>query len=57
MKAVDFEIERQIEMLESGGNVSNETRSFNVLTRETVSMRDKEDIQVSNEVNRIFQLL
>lgn len=56
VRAVDFEIERQIKILESGGNVNNETRSFDILTKETVGMRDKEVVQVSNEVTRKFQL-
>ena len=46
MKAVDFEIERQLSILESGGEVVNETRSFDIMNKETVSMRDKEVIQV-----------
>ncbi|XP_050738169.1 glutamyl-tRNA(Gln) amidotransferase subunit B, mitochondrial-like [Eriocheir sinensis] len=45
VRAVDYEIERQINILEFGGNVSNETRSFDILTKETVSMRDKEVFQ------------
>ncbi|MPC23081.1 Glutamyl-tRNA(Gln) amidotransferase subunit B, mitochondrial [Portunus trituberculatus] len=45
VKAIDFEIERQISILECGGSVINETRSFDIETRETVSMRDKEVIQ------------
>jgi aspartyl-tRNA(Asn)/glutamyl-tRNA(Gln) amidotransferase subunit B len=40
--AVDQEIERQIEIIESGGRVLQETRLFNVDTGETVSMRSKE---------------
>src|SRR5271154_3469351 len=40
--AVDQEIERQIGIVEGGGRVMQETRSFNVDTGETVSMRSKE---------------
>nr|XP_053641409.1 glutamyl-tRNA(Gln) amidotransferase subunit B, mitochondrial-like [Cherax quadricarinatus] len=45
LKAVDYEIQRQIDILESGGNVTSETRSFDTHTQETISMRDKEVIQ------------
>ncbi|HVO98139.1 MAG TPA: Asp-tRNA(Asn)/Glu-tRNA(Gln) amidotransferase subunit GatB [Bryobacteraceae bacterium] len=40
--ALDHEIERQVELIESGGRVTQETRLFNVETGETVSMRSKE---------------
>src|SRR5579863_658257 len=40
--ALDQEIERQVGIIESGGRVMQETRSFNVDTGETVSMRSKE---------------
>ncbi|HEX4896634.1 MAG TPA: Asp-tRNA(Asn)/Glu-tRNA(Gln) amidotransferase subunit GatB [Solimonas sp.] len=42
-KAIEFEIERQIELIESGGKVVQETRLFNPDTGETRSMRSKED--------------
>jgi aspartyl-tRNA(Asn)/glutamyl-tRNA(Gln) amidotransferase subunit B len=41
--ALDHEIERQVDLIETGGRVTQETRSFNVETGETVSMRSKED--------------
>jgi aspartyl-tRNA(Asn)/glutamyl-tRNA(Gln) amidotransferase subunit B len=41
-RAIDHEIERQREILESGGNVSGETRGFNALSGTTFSMRSKE---------------
>jgi aspartyl-tRNA(Asn)/glutamyl-tRNA(Gln) amidotransferase subunit B len=41
--ALDHEIERQVDLLETGGRVTQETRLFNVETGETVSMRSKED--------------
>ncbi len=41
--ALDHEIERQVDLVETGGRVTQETRSFNVETGETVSMRSKED--------------
>ncbi len=41
--AVDYEISRQVAVLESGGKIEQETRSYNVATGETVGMRSKED--------------
>ncbi|XP_014680431.1 PREDICTED: glutamyl-tRNA(Gln) amidotransferase subunit B, mitochondrial-like [Priapulus caudatus] len=41
-KAIDYEISRQIELLEDGGKVENETKAFDFKTGRTVSMRDKE---------------
>ncbi|MGH9627485.1 MAG: Asp-tRNA(Asn)/Glu-tRNA(Gln) amidotransferase subunit GatB, partial [Bryobacteraceae bacterium] len=40
--ALDYEISRQIALLESGGSVAQETRLYNVESGETVSMRSKE---------------
>ncbi len=40
--ALDYEIERQVELIESGGRVVQETRLYNVETGETVGMRSKE---------------
>ncbi len=40
--AIDYEIARQIELIEGGGRVVQETRLFNPDTGETVSMRSKE---------------
>jgi aspartyl-tRNA(Asn)/glutamyl-tRNA(Gln) amidotransferase subunit B len=40
--ALDYEIARQVAMLESGGRVEQETRLYNVATGETVGMRSKE---------------
>jgi aspartyl-tRNA(Asn)/glutamyl-tRNA(Gln) amidotransferase subunit B len=42
-KAIDFEIERQIEVIESGGRVVQETRLWNADEDRTVSMRSKEE--------------
>jgi aspartyl-tRNA(Asn)/glutamyl-tRNA(Gln) amidotransferase subunit B len=42
-KAIEFEIERQIDVIESGGKIVQETRLFNPDTGETRSMRSKED--------------
>ena len=40
--AVEYEVERQIELLESGGRVVQETRLFNVDSGQTIGMRSKE---------------
>ncbi|HYI93583.1 MAG TPA: Asp-tRNA(Asn)/Glu-tRNA(Gln) amidotransferase subunit GatB [Bryobacteraceae bacterium] len=40
--ALDYEIQRQIALVESGGKVVQETRLYNVESGETVSMRSKE---------------
>ncbi len=40
--ALDYEISRQVALIESGGRVTQETRLFNVDTGETVGMRSKE---------------
>lgn len=40
--ALDYEIQRQIALVESGGRVVQETRLYNPDTGETVSMRSKE---------------
>ena len=42
-KAIEFEIERQIELLEAGGTVVQETRLFDSTTGRTHSMRSKEE--------------
>ncbi len=43
-RAIDFEIHRQIELINSGGTVDGETRGFNGLAGTTFSMRKKEAI-------------
>jgi aspartyl-tRNA(Asn)/glutamyl-tRNA(Gln) amidotransferase subunit B len=40
--ALDYEIARQVAVLESGGRIEQETRLYNVATGETVGMRSKE---------------
>jgi len=40
--ALDYEIARQVALVESGGQVEQETRLYNVATGETVGMRSKE---------------
>ena len=43
-RAIDFEIQRQIEVIENGGAVDGETRGFNGLAGTTFSMRKKEAV-------------
>jgi aspartyl-tRNA(Asn)/glutamyl-tRNA(Gln) amidotransferase subunit B len=43
MKAIEFEAARQVEILESGGNIDQETRLYDSETGETRTMRSKED--------------
>jgi len=43
MKAIEFEAARQVEILESGGKIDQETRLFDSETGETRTMRSKED--------------
>ena len=40
--AIEYEVQRQIQALEGGGVIENETRSFDTMYNETVPMRDKE---------------
>lgn len=40
--ALEYEVQRQVELIESGGKVAQETRLYNVETGETVGMRSKE---------------
>lgn len=42
-KAIDFEINRQVELIESGGKVSQQTRTFDAGSGKTLVLRDKED--------------
>src|SRR5258708_20954022 len=41
--ALDYEIARQVALIESGGEVAQETRLYNVETGETAGMRSKEN--------------
>ena len=41
-KAIDYEIKRQIKLLESGDSVVHETRNYNALKNVTLSLRHKE---------------
>ncbi len=42
-QAIDYEARRQIEILESGGSIDQETRLFDPVKNETRSMRSKEE--------------
>ncbi len=42
-QAIDFEVARQIEILEDGGEIDQETRLFDTTTGTTRAMRSKED--------------
>ena len=44
-EAIDFEVRRQIELIEDGGTVVQETRLYDPDRRHTRSMRSKEDAQ------------
>lgn len=41
-KAIEYEIIRQIDVLEAGGTLSQETRGFDALDHSTIAMRSKE---------------
>ena len=42
-RAIEFEAARQVEILEDGGTISQETRLFDAINGETRTMRSKED--------------
>ncbi|MDQ7015976.1 MAG: Asp-tRNA(Asn)/Glu-tRNA(Gln) amidotransferase subunit GatB [Gammaproteobacteria bacterium] len=42
-RAINFEVERQIDLIESGGTVAQETRLYDANKNETRSMRSKEE--------------
>ncbi|KAM4603716.1 glutamyl-tRNA(Gln) amidotransferase subunit B, mitochondrial isoform 1-T1 [Polymixia lowei] len=44
-RAIDYEIQRQIGVLERGGTVQNETRAYDSKSGHTIPMRDKEGLQ------------
>uniref|UniRef100_A0A8D3BTB6 Glutamyl-tRNA(Gln) amidotransferase subunit B, mitochondrial n=1 Tax=Scophthalmus maximus TaxID=52904 RepID=A0A8D3BTB6_SCOMX len=44
-RAIDYEIQRQIKVLQRGGKVQNETRAYDSKSGETIPMRDKEGLQ------------
>lgn len=42
-KAIEFEAQRQVDIIEAGGKIDQETRLYNAETGETRTMRSKED--------------
>ncbi len=44
-KAIEYEVERQINIIESGGKVEQETRTFDPSTGKTYTMRRKEEAE------------
>ncbi|XP_030644134.1 glutamyl-tRNA(Gln) amidotransferase subunit B, mitochondrial [Chanos chanos] len=44
-RAIDYEIQRQMEIVQAGGTVLNETRAYDQKSGNTVPMRDKEGLQ------------
>jgi len=42
-RAIDYEIKRQIDIIENGGNISMQTRSFDAVSGTTSLMRSKEE--------------
>ena len=44
--AIEYEIKRQISILQKGGEVINETRAWDPLSKKTVLMREKEEKHV-----------
>lgn len=44
-RAIDYEVTRQIDVLEEGGKVEQETLRWDDVSGKTFSMRDKEDAQ------------
>jgi aspartyl-tRNA(Asn)/glutamyl-tRNA(Gln) amidotransferase subunit B len=42
-KAIEYEIERMVELVEKGGTVQQQTRSFDAATDTTFAIRDKEE--------------
>lgn len=45
VRGIEYEVERQIEVLENGGKVEQETLRWDDVSGRTFSMRDKEDAQ------------
>ncbi|XP_076169902.1 glutamyl-tRNA(Gln) amidotransferase subunit B, mitochondrial isoform X2 [Ptiloglossa arizonensis] len=43
VRAIEYEIKRQISILETGGKIINETRAWDSVHKKTISMREKED--------------
>lgn len=41
-RAIDFEIKRQVDLIENGGKIAGETRSYDAVNDQTFAMRSKE---------------
>lgn len=44
--AINYEIKRQISILEAGGQIVNETRAWDPICKKTIPMREKEEKHV-----------
>ena len=45
VRAIEYEVDRQIDLIEDGGTVAQESRRWDDVSGKTFSMRDKEDAQ------------
>ena len=45
VRAIEYEAQRQVEVLENGGKIDQETLRWDDISGKTFSMRDKEDAQ------------
>ena len=54
-KAIDFEIDRQIELIEQGKSIVQETRYFYALTNATNSMRTNEKASSLELINHNYE--
>lgn len=54
--AIRYEIDRQRALLQDGGVVSQETRSWDAVEKVTVPMRDKEVVQDYRYTNKMIVL-
>ena len=48
-KAIEYEIKRQIQILENEEEVTHETRSYDAFKNITISMRHKESLEILHE--------
>lgn len=56
-KAMEYEYERQVDLIESGGKVVQETLRYDDATNTTSSMRSKEDAHDYPVISEILTLL
>lgn len=50
-RAIDYEIKRQISIVETGGQIFNETRAWDTIDKKTILLREKEDKHVIANCN------